>query len=278
MINYVGGKAKLATWIREFIPSDIENYVEPFSGAFWVFFKLDLNKYPNLKNIVYNDFNNLNSNLFRCVTENPSELIKISKNYPSEVVELWNGFKDELYHNDIITYEPDYLLAVKYIYLLTHCWSGINPFKGTMVKKTGHINKDGIYVSKFHTFINKLSNEKWLEKFSKINFVENMDYKDLIDKWDSPTTYFYLDPPYFQLEKYYSNHEFGYDSHKELSDKLKTIKGKFSLSYYDFPQLSEWYPKDEFNWNSKVVSKSSGAVKGKSQSKGEEILILNYTK
>lgn len=276
MINYVGGKAKLGTWIREFIPKDIETYVEPFGGAFWLYFKLDLKKYPNLKNIVYNDFNNLNSNLIQCVVENPLELIKLSKNYIPEDAEVWNGIKEELYHNDSIVYEPDYLLAVKYIYLLTQCWSGVNPFTGRMVKRGGYINKEGVYISKFEIFINKLLDSKWLEKFSKINFIENMDYKDLIDKWDSPTTYFYVDPPYVKLEEYYSNHQFGHNSHKELYDKLKTIKGKFSLSYYDFPELSEWYDKSKFTWLSKVVGKSSGAKKGNGHSKGEEILILNY--
>ena len=28
---------------------NIETYVETFGGMFWVFFKMDLSKYPNLK-------------------------------------------------------------------------------------------------------------------------------------------------------------------------------------------------------------------------------------
>ena len=57
MISYIGGKARISKWIVPFIPKDIETYVEPFSGMFWVFFKMDLIKYPNLKTVVYNDFN-----------------------------------------------------------------------------------------------------------------------------------------------------------------------------------------------------------------------------
>ena len=48
MISYIGGKARIGKWIVPFIPRDIETYVEPFSGMFWVFFNMDLERYPNL--------------------------------------------------------------------------------------------------------------------------------------------------------------------------------------------------------------------------------------
>ena len=67
MISYIGGKSQIGTWIRDYIPNDIETYVETFGGMFWVFFRMDDTKYPNLKNVVYNDFNPLNYNLFKNV-------------------------------------------------------------------------------------------------------------------------------------------------------------------------------------------------------------------
>ena len=66
MISYIGGKARIGKWIVPFIPKDIETYVETFSGMFWVFFNMDLKEYPNLKTVVYNDFNGLNANLMNC--------------------------------------------------------------------------------------------------------------------------------------------------------------------------------------------------------------------
>ena len=56
MISYIGGKARISKWIVPYIPRDIETYVEPFGGMYWVFFKTKLNEYPNLKTVVYNDF------------------------------------------------------------------------------------------------------------------------------------------------------------------------------------------------------------------------------
>ena len=63
-LSYIGGKSRIGSWIRNYIPKDTVTYVEPFSGAFWVFFKLELPAYPVLKNVVYNDVNPLNVNLF----------------------------------------------------------------------------------------------------------------------------------------------------------------------------------------------------------------------
>ena len=73
-----------------------------------------------------------------------------------------------------------------------------------------------------------------------------MDFQTVIEKYDSEKTYFYVDPPYYIVGEgnYYSNHEFNRQDHERLANCLKSIKGKFSLSYYDFPQLSEWFPKN----------------------------------
>jgi len=73
MLSYIGGKSKIGKWIVDLYPQDMETYLETFGGMFWCFFNMDLDKFPNLKKVVYNDFNPLNYNLFRCV-QNPSEL------------------------------------------------------------------------------------------------------------------------------------------------------------------------------------------------------------
>ncbi len=132
----------------------------------------------------------------------------------------------------------------------------------------------GKYRCKVLVFMDKLKNPKYREHFDKITFVENMDFQDVVEKYDSPTTYFYMDPPYYKTEDYYSNHIFTIDTHQRLATCLQNIQGKFSLSYYDFPQLSEWFPKDQYHWEQKDFSKAASTKKEKS--KGTEILIMNY--
>ena len=281
-ISYIGGKKKMQNWIVPYIPKDIETYVECFSGQFWIFFGMDLNNYPNLKKVVYNDFNPLNYNLYNCVRnhsrllEECNKLVVQEKDvFPTNSIckENFEKFQKEIYSDIlIIDSNPNYEIAAKYVYVLTQVFSGANP------EKSKFIDLKGKYHSKFTSFKNKLKDDKWQKLFESITNVENMDFSDVIDKYDSPETYIYADPPYYIVGEgsYYSKHDFTREDHLRLSDKLKSIKGKFSLSYYDFPLLSEWFPKDKYVWKSKLFAKAAAAKKGVSQTMGEELLIMNY--
>ena len=270
-LSYIGGKSRIGTWIRSYIPNDIETYVEPFSGMFWVFFRLELPNYPHLKNVIYNDFNPLNVNLFNCI-KNYTEFYQVIKDYKSQNKELFEKFQDEIFNPEFVVdlSKPDYDTAAKYAYILSQVWSGTNPEKGKF------IDLKGKYRSKFDSFKSKLVDKKWQKYFDKITICESMDFEEVIKKYDSPKTYFYCDPPYFKTENYYANHEFGITTHQRLADTLKSINGKFSLSYYYFENLDEWFPKDEYIWQSKEFSKAAMAKSGKSQTKGVELLIMNY--
>ena len=272
-LSYIGGKSRIGTWIRNYIPNDIETFVEPFSGMFWVFFRLELSNYPNLKTVVYNDFNPLNVNLFNCV-KNYEDFYEVIKDYKSQNKDLFNKFQSEIFSSDfkVDLSTPDYQTAAKYAYILSQVWSGTNPEKGKF------IDLKGKYRSKFDSFKSKLVDKKSQKHFDKITFCESSDFEDVIKKYDSPKTYFYCDPPYFKTEKYYANHDFGISTHQRLAETLKSIKGKFSLSYYHFEKLDEWFPKNEYIWESKEFSKAAMAKSGKSQTKGIELLIMNYQK
>jgi DNA adenine methylase len=272
-LSYIGGKSRIGTWIRNYIPNDIETFVEPFSGMFWVFFRLELSNYPNLKTVVYNDFNPLNVNLFNCV-RNYEDFYEVIKDYKSQNKDLFDKFQSEIFNSDfkVDLSTPDYHTAAKYAYILSQVWSGTNPEKGKF------IDLKGKYRSKFDSFKSKLVDKKWQKHFDKITFCESSDFEDVIKKYDSPKTYFYCDPPYFKTEKYYANHDFGISTHQRLAETLKSIKGKFSLSYYHFENLDEWFPKSEYIWDSKEFSKAAMAKSGKLQTKGVELLIMNYQK
>jgi hypothetical protein len=57
---------------------------------------------------------------------------------------------------------------------------------------------------------------------------------------------------------------------------LHKVQGKFSLSYYDFELLHQWFPENEYRWEKKLFAKAAAAKKGVVQNKGEELLIMNY--
>ena len=271
MISYIGGKNRMAKWIGSYIPNDIETYVEVFGGAFWVYVNGEVHKKPILKNVIYNDYNRYMTNLFACC-RNPQEFLKSMDEIVAQDSELFYEFKKDVFENkNIKDIEiPDYDYGMKYAYIVTQIFSGLNPEKGKF------IDLKGKYSSKFDAFRRRLKNPKVVEKLNKITNVENMDCADVIKKYDSPTTYFYVDPPYWKTENYYSLHDFDTDDHKRLADVLKNIEGRFSLSYYDFEQLHDWFPEDEYEWELKDFVKPASAQKGKSQNKGTELLIMNY--
>ena len=279
MLSYIGGKSKIGKWIVDYYPSDMETYVETFGGMFWCFYNMDMNKFPNLKRVVYNDFNHLNYNLFKCL-ENPTELLKAVNSIPCQEkgVEktpelysiLFKNYQQSLFSGETVITSPDYMIAAQYAYILTQVFSGSKP------ESSSFIDLKGKYKSKYLTFRDKLMNEKWVEKFLRITNVENMDFAEVIEKYDSEKTYIYLDPPYWKTENYYSNHDFDRNDHQRLAETLHNVKGKFSLSYYDFELLHEWFPKDQYRWESKEFAKAAAATKGKTQNKGIELLILNY--
>jgi len=50
----------------------------------------------------------------------------------------------------------------------------------------------------------------------------------------------------------------------------------FSLSYYHFDLLEDWFPRDKYIWEVKEFAKAASGTKGKKQNMGEELLIMNY--
>jgi DNA adenine methylase len=280
MLSYIGGKSKIAPkLIIPNIPTDIEKFIEVFGGMFWTFFSMDLKQFPNLKKVVYNDINPLNYNLFKCV-QNPTELLRAINSIdcqkqgvdvtPEIYREQFVRFQAEIFNQGFSVEPGDYEVAAKYVYILTQVFSGSKP------EKSSFIDLKGKYKSKYLTFRDKLTKPDWIDHFLNITDVENMDFADVITKYDSENTFHYIDAPYWKIENYYSNHDFDRKDHERLANVLKEVNGKFGMSYYNFPLLSEWFPEDQYTWVRKEFAKAAAAKKGEKQNMGEELLIMNY--
>ena len=174
MISYIGGKSVIGKWIRNFIPTNIETYVEPFGGMFWVWFCLE-DKYPNLKNVVYNDFNQLNWNLFKNVRgSNYKEFgmllneVNCQSHGKADSLEdvekfrnTFNSYQKEIFADDFkITESNSIEVAMKYTFVLTQIFSGSTP------EKSKYIDYKGKYKPKFRTFREKLTTDRY-DKFQK---------------------------------------------------------------------------------------------------------------
>ena len=145
MLSYIGGKSKIGKWIVPFYPTDMETYVETFGGMFWCFFNMDLKQYPNLKQVVYNDFNPLNYNLFMCL-QNPEVLLSAINRIPCQqqgeeitppiYKEQFNEFQKEIFSEVFTINYPDYDVAAKYAYVLTQVFSGSKDRKSTRLNSS----------------------------------------------------------------------------------------------------------------------------------------------
>jgi DNA adenine methylase len=67
-------------------------------------------------------------------------------------------------------------------------------------------------------------------------YIENKHYKDVIQCFDRPETFFYLDPPYYGCENYYGDGIFSREDYGKTREILRDLKGKFILSINDHPQ------------------------------------------
>tara|TARA_B100000902_G_scaffold398869_1_gene467284 strand:+ start:23892 stop:24713 length:822 start_codon:yes stop_codon:yes gene_type:complete len=271
MISYIGGKSRMAKWIGNYIPDDIEIYIEVFSGAFWVYINGNIYNKPKLKKVVYNDFNRYMVNLFECC-RSPIEFYNYMKDIVAQDEELFYKFQKQIFENKNIDSIKlgDYEYGFKYAYIMTQVFSGLN------AEKAKFIDLKGKYRSKFDSFRKRLKNPEIIKKLEKISNCDNLSYKEVINKYDSEKTFFYVDPPYWKTEDYYSLHQFDDNDHRDLCTQLSQIKGRFALSYYNFDLLSKWMPKNKFIWKEKKFVKAASALKGRKQNKGTEILIMNY--
>lgn len=102
-------------------------------------------------------------------------------------------------------------------------------------------------------------------------YIECLSYADLIQRYDSPATFFYLDPPYWDCENYYGAGIFNKGDFSRLAQLLENIKGKFVLSLNDTQGVRETFS----SFTIEAISTKYTCSNGKNISAGE-VLIQNY--
>ena len=301
---YFGGKSSnvFINFINSKIPKDgIKTYIEPFSGSMGTYMDDDSLKFET---VIYNDKNRHQVNLVYCCSK-PEEFLTHLEKFKNTVlhteetdpIKKWNFYKGiyqkftkNTFLDDTKFEIGDFKRACMYAFLVTSSFSSVYPRGGGFsgYKK----DKDRI---KLDVLINKLKKNKYTDKLQSITEFLNIDFEELITKYDADDTYLYLDPPYARFNEgkgeddtkrlfWYGSDDdgvFGPQSHRRLLEMLKKTKCRWSLSYYYFPLLEELLPRDKYTWTQKEVFRSSAQGGNnhdakKEQSKGVELLIMNY--
>ncbi|WP_421724778.1 DNA adenine methylase [Bauldia sp.] len=83
-------------------------------------------------------------------------------------------------------------------------------------------------------------------------WIECLDWRAFLDRWDRPEALFYLDPPYHGSEHYYGRGLFDRDAFAEVADRLAVLKGRFILTVNDVPETRAVF--DRFTIESGTVT------------------------
>lgn len=242
IVGRIGGKNIIKKDIvNSFFPKDYENmtYVEPFVGGGAIFFY----KRPSKKDVI----NDLDSKLI-------SVYKGVKKYNPDETEKLLNNNISKEEFDSLKTSEPT---------------SEHNKFiKNFILFKTSFLAKGTNYnYANHHPHVDLNCHYQRLKKVT----ILNKDYKKVIEKYDSPNTFFYLDPPYEgSTGSHYTHSSFNIE---ELYDILKNIKGKFLVSFNISKEALRLFK--DFNIY-KIKTKYNVGSTGKKFTKKVELLIKNY--
>lgn len=204
----MGGKSKLAAVIIDRLPKHT-TYVEPFCGGCAVFLRK-----PKSKVEILNDADARLVNLLRVFRYHPDELLR-------EVQYLTHArqeFSDALSQPGV----TDIQKAARFLMIVKAAFGSrlTSPSFGTAKKQPASFRLSDV------TALIALARER-LDGVT----IENLDFADVIGRYDSPGTLFFCDPPYIGTAGYACRYTM--DDHGRLKDALQTAKGRAVVTLND---------------------------------------------
>lgn len=231
LISYYGGKQRIASEIvREIRKIPHTAYAEPFGGGLSVLYAKGKPPIANNNDYreVINDKNKQLITFWRCAREKPEELARILSLTPYSQEEHKRA--REIYNNPSEYSDLDVAWAV---YIECNMSFAHQVGKGwtVSVKSENHAV----------TWANRST--RLPECFDRLSdvYIGCEDSLDFIDRWDSPQTLFYLDPPYLGADQ---GHYGGYsiEDCAALCRTLDNAQGSYILSNYSqdvYPSSAE---------------------------------------
>jgi DNA adenine methylase len=243
-IPWIGGKKLLRKHVLNQFPDEkIGRYIEVFGGAGWILFSQD--RHAPME--VFNDVNGELINLYRIVKYHPEALQKELE----WLLMSREQFFDELNRNTRGL--TDIQRAARFFCMIKESF-------GSNLHTFGISSKD---MQKAVDYLKEVSG-----RLNKV-VIENQDFERLIKVYDRPDALFYLDPPYYDAEKYYPD-RFNPEDHERVKKCLDNIKGKFILSYNDCPQIRELYK----DYETIAVERNHNLSLG---NRYKEVIIKNFS-
>lgn len=219
-LRYYGSKWRLAPEIIALFPPHV-CFCEPFGGSATIL----LQKPPSAIE-VYNDLDCLVVNFFRVLRERPDELVRL--------IELTPYSRREL--EEAVRYEcEDELELARCLFIQSwQSWAGACGGRGVSWRydraRPAHkpVVKAWSDVEHLHAVAKRLKGVQ----------IECDDAFRVIERFDAPTTLFYLDPPYLLGSRSTGGrngyrHELTREDHVRLAGALRDLEGMAIVSSYE---------------------------------------------
>lgn len=250
LIPYFGGKNRLAkTIIDRIAPHTC--YVEVFAGSAGVLFA----KEPSRAEVI-NDLDKELITFYRVVKHHPEEFHRQFK--------YCLVARDEFERLKKVAPETltDIQRAVRYFYLQK------NAFGGQVANR--HFGTATTGPPKMNIFnLEETLTSAW-QRLAAVT-IECLDFRALLPRYDRPHTFFFMDPPYWNLPGY--RHDFVEQDFLDLAALLADLKGRFLMTINDTPEIREMFGRFRIEESHLKYSMSKQAA---SRSKPRtELLISN---
>lgn len=225
-LQYFGGKWQLAPWIISHFPQHT-TYVEPYAGGASVL----LRKAPSPIE-VYNDLDGNVVNFFQVLRDHGSELIRRIELTPYSHAEFMQAYdaSDDAIEN-----------ARRFI---VRCMQGFNTAANRNTGWTYSTNDPATYKPvRWNNLPERLA--PIIDRLKLVQ-IDNRPALETIERYDTPNTLFYVDPPYLLETRKgsasgYKVEMHGEQQHTELAQALSTIRGMAIVSGYDCPLYDALY-------------------------------------
>lgn len=254
-ITYYGGKQSMLKYILPLIPKH-EIYVEPFVGGGAVYWA----KEPSAVEVI-NDTSGEVVNFYHILQTKFRMLLR--------EVQTTLHSRGQFHHAKVIYQYPELFTPLKraWAFWMLSCQSyssslgcGWRYVKGVKVVRDTNNRRKAI--------------KKELVARLQGTQIECRDALKVIETWDSPNAFFYLDPPYYNANMgHYDGYTLG--DFTNLLHRLSKMKGKFLLSSYPSDILTEFTKK--YGWKTFEVHRALGMRK-EGDRKKVEVLTTNYDK
>ena len=246
--SWMGGKRRLAKHILPEFPEH-DCYVEPFCGGAALFFM----KEPSRVEVI-NDINSDVVNLYRVVQHHLEEFVRQFK-WALVSREMFKWLDDTPVH--VLT---DIQKAARFYYLQQTCFGA--KIEG---RSFGTATTSGPRLNLLRV------EEKLSEAHLRLSrvFIEHLDWRRCIAKYDRPHTLFYLDPPYWQTGGY--EVAFPFEHYQKMAELARTIQGKMVISINDHPDIRQLFA--DFRLKEFTLNHTVGGAAGK---KAGELVYFNW--